>query len=351
MLGWMTVRPSVVAAIAAVVVGCGGSGTYTAPLAAAGATGSDKNPLVDDGVGQLAQASVKFTTGPSDERFDEFSDQNKYTPPAYGGYDEFGGFVYGGDAYGGGMYGGANYANYNPYQWGYGNTVNRQVDYTVQSLADAGAISGTVTWASAPAARTLSSPCGEIDNPSLRLGTHNEAGGAVVYLEQITEGRPLPYGNKPIVVGGLIEKHACALTPAAQVLSPAPATLNIYNDEHRDVVVVKSAKAEPITAKLSPGGFRTVAIGLGVTAISDEAGTLASAYVIAPGHPYFALTDDSGKFKISDVVPGTYKLVVFHPPVITAWRDGKPVSGAPVTITKTIKVTAYGTAKADFVLK
>ena len=346
----------VVAAALAAVTACGGGGGYTATLPPAGASGSDKDGTgtgADDGTGQLAQASVKFTTGPSDDRFDEFADQNKQ--PAYGygygGYDEFGGFVYGGDAYGGGMYGGASYANYNPYQWGYGTTVNRPIDYTVQSLADSGAIAGTVSWSSAPAKTTLASPCGEIENPSLRLGAKNEAGGAIVYLESITEGRPLPYGYKPIVVGGLVEKGDCALSPSAQVLSPAPSTLNIYNDEKRDVMIVKSAKAEAITAKLSPGGFKTVSIALGVTSIADEAGKLAPAYVVAPGHPYFAITDDSGKFRISDVVPGSYKLVVWHPPVITGWRDGKPQFGAAVTQTKTVKVTAYGTAKADFTLK
>jgi hypothetical protein len=208
-----------------------------------------------------------------------------------------------------------------------------------------------VSWASAPAARTLSSPCGEIDNPSLRLGPHNEAGGAVVYLEKVTQGRPMPYGNKPLETGGMVEKTPCVLRPAAQVLSPAPSVISVFNDENREVVVAKNAKAEPVTVKLAPGGFRQVAVGLGITTIADEAGVLAPAHIIAPGHPYFAITDDSGKFKIGDVVPGTYKLVVWHPPVVTSWRDGKPVYGAAVTETRTVKVGSYATAKADVTLK
>jgi hypothetical protein len=340
----------VVAAALAATTACGGGGGYTATLPPAGSTGAEKGIAADDGTGQLAQASVKFTTGPSDERFDEFADANRVPISNYG-YDEFGGYVYGGDEYGGGMYGGTNYANYNPYQWGYGQQVNRQVEYTVGNLADAGAITGTVSWASAPAARTLSSPCGEIANPSLRLGAKNEAGGAIVYLEQVTQGRPLPYGNKPLETGGMVEKTPCALRPAAQVVSPAPTVITVFNDENREVVVAKNAKAEPLSVKLSPGGFKQVAIALGVTTIADESGKLAPAHIVAPGHPYFTITDDSGKFKIGDVVPGTYKLVVWHPPVVTAWRDGKPVYGAAVTVSKTVKVTAYGTTKSDVSLK
>src|SRR5687768_7174358 len=123
----------VVASSLAAVTACGGGGGYTATLPPAGATGAENGIAADDGTGQLAQASVKFTTGPSDERFDEFAD-SRSVPISNYGYDEFGGYIYGGDTYGGGLYGGASYANYNPYQWGYGQPANRTVEYAVQNL-------------------------------------------------------------------------------------------------------------------------------------------------------------------------------------------------------------------------
>jgi hypothetical protein len=343
-------RRALAVAVSGVIAtaGCGGSGAYVAPLAPAGATGADDQPA-DDATGQLAQASVKFTIGPAEEALEEAAATNGY---AGGGYDEYGGYQYGGGMYGGGMYGGESYAGYVPNAVGAYTSINRQVDYTIQSLANAGSIAGTVTWADAPGTRRLSSPCGEIENPTLRLGPRGEVGGAVVYLDGITQGRPLAIGTRPLVIGGTIEKIDCALRPTAQVLSPAPAPVTIHNDARRDVMVVRGpGTTDPVTVQLAPGGHRQVGVVLGVTTVADEAGAVVPAWIVAPGHPYFALTDDRGRFQIGDVVPGTYKLVVWHPPVVTGWRDGKPQYGAPTIVTRTVKVSSYATARADVALK
>ncbi|MBI3604429.1 MAG: carboxypeptidase regulatory-like domain-containing protein [Nitrospirae bacterium] len=41
-------------------------------------------------------------------------------------------------------------------------------------------------------------------------------------------------------------------------------------------------------------------------------------------HPYFAVTDKNGEFKISDIPPGTYK--------VTIWHEGVPIKEKEVTI-------------------
>lgn len=341
------VSPRPVAVIVAGLIACGACGSRGSPgpvLPAAGAT----DPA-DDGVGQLARASVKYMTGKADAKdtLQEFPDDERRG--SMSGYDEYGGYQYGGDSYGG-VYGGQSYASYNPVVTNW-NPVNRQLDYTVHSLTDAGAVAGTVTWTTAPGTRKVSSPCGEIDNPTLRLGAHGEAGGAVVYLEGITKGKSVPIATKPVVVGGTIEKVACAMRPTTQVLAPAPGTATVYNDSTRGVVMQRGPKTDPISIKLAPGGYKQVGVATGVTSFVDEGATLVPAWIVAPGHPYVAMTDDAGRFKISDIVPGTYKLVVWHAPVVTSWRDGKPQFGAPTIVTRTIKVGAYATAKADVALK
>jgi hypothetical protein len=51
-------------------------------------------------------------------------------------------------------------------------------------------------------------------------------------------------------------------------------------------------------------------------------------------HPYFAVVDDDGNYKIDGVPAGQYKLVVWHPTL------GEQ--------TQEVTVAAKGTAKADF---
>ncbi len=44
----------------------------------------------------------------------------------------------------------------------------------------------------------------------------------------------------------------------------------------------------------------------------DAGHTWMSAYIWVSKHPYYAVTDKSGKFEIADVPPGTYKLKAWH---------------------------------------
>lgn len=334
-------------------VACGGGGARTSALPPAGATGEHGAP--DDGVGLLARASVKFTTGPADDRLNTFTDEA--VPTGYIGYDDYGGFQYGGGLYGGGLYGGTSYASYNPQiSW---TSVTRGPTYEIKSLGDAGAITGTVTWSKAPGARLVSSPCGEIDNPTLRLGAKNEAGGAIVYLAEPKAGRPLSTALHALAVGGTVEVQACAMRPTAQVMSPTPAPVTVYGGDKRMTATARRTSieeaarrttTEAVALELAAGGYDQVGVDVGITTIADKAGALVPAWIIAPGHPYFAITDDAGRFQIGDVVPGTYKLVVWHPPVVTGWRDGKPQFGEPVVVSRTVRVGAYATARADVAL-
>ena len=57
-------------------------------------------------------------------------------------------------------------------------------------------------------------------------------------------------------------------------------------------------------------------------------------YLVVSPTPYFAVTDESGNYKIKDVPDGSYKLVV--------WHEGAKSQSVPVTVS--------GGGKADFTL-
>ncbi len=74
---------------------------------------------------------------------------------------------------------------------------------------------------------------------------------------------------------------------------------------------------------------------------TDNDADPATAWVVVAKHPYYAITDDDGKFRLDRVPPGSYTLVVWHAPVITGFRsDGTPKLTKPFVSKKTIKVTA-----------
>lgn len=62
-----------------------------------------------------------------------------------------------------------------------------------------------------------------------------------------------------------------------------------------------------------------------------------SAFILVFNHPFFAVTDAAGHYRIENVPPGTYTLV--------AWNEGVTTDSRPVT------VGDAGATEADFLLR
>ena len=78
-------------------------------------------------------------------------------------------------------------------------------------------------------------------------------------------------------------------------------------------------------------------------------------------HPYYAVTDESGKFELTDVPPGEYELVAWHEgwtllrqegaiDVLTQRKIQRPVFSDPKTWEKKVEVRASDTAVVGFTI-
>lgn len=318
----MTLRAVVVIALGAIA--CGRS--QHAPLANAG----DER---DDGAGDLARASVRLQTSAPDAPSASSSSGDRF---AEARAMRYGGELYGGDPYGGAggfggdPYGGAGYANWRMPQWSY-NVPNRMPRYNVATELP-GAIEGTVTWNGQLPPKS-SSACGPIDNPTLRVSRDKAVRGVVVYIEKITIGRATPYYSRPASVGGMLAKRGCALVPAAQIVAPLPGSIAIHGDTQRTKL-----RIDRRTYDLQEAGLVQVEVKAGVTRVDSDDGTLASAWVLALDTPYYAITDDAGRFRLDELAPGSYEVTFWQPPIATASRDGTWSYGAPIVVKRTVKV-------------
>lgn len=293
-----------------------------------GKLGSDK----DEGAGDLARASLELRT-PEETGDRAFRDGTSHRSRGYGyGY---GGDAYGGNPYGGDPYGGTSYANWRAPQWNY-TTPNRTPRYQV-SVGLRGSIEGVVTWTGQvpPALKTA---CGVIDNPTAHVSSDKRVRGAIVYIEKVQVGRVIPYYSRPINVGGVLAKHGCALGPAAQILTPLPGSVTINGDPQRTRIRVTPPGGETKLYDLQEGGFVQAEIKLGVTKVDSEDGKLAPAWVIGLDTPYYAITDDDGRYRIDELAPGTYEVTFWQPPVASLAREGTWSYGAPIVVKRSIKV-------------
>lgn len=324
---------------------CGG--VHTKPLTKAG----DEN---DEGAGVLANASLHLRTGSGgdEEGFADDSERTARTttainPYLYGG-EMYGGDAYGGDPYGGFAYGGTGYANWVPPQWQY-SPHNRVPEYQVVPNLHA-AIEGMVTWVGPPPGK-VASPCGGlIDNPTLHVGTDKAARGVVVYIASVLEGRDVPYYTRPVSVGGVVAKRGCSLVPAITVISPLPGAISIHGDGSRaSVRVVPDGGAKATVRELQEGGLVQVEATPGVTRIDADDGKLSPAWVIGTDTPYYAVTDDAGRYRIDELAPGTYDVTFWQPPVASVTANGTWSYGPPIVVHRSVRV-GTGTAQLSVAL-
>jgi hypothetical protein len=322
--------------LAVAAVACGGS--QRGPLAKAGDT-------LDEGGGELARQSISLSIGDDGSEVAQ-AQANAARRNGYGG-DFYGGLAYGGSAYGGDPYGGASYAGWTVPQWSF-STPNRVPHYNVGATL-VGALEGRVTWAGAPPPK-LATACGSIENPTIRVGADKSVRGVIVYIEKVSVGRQLPYYSRPAAVGGVVAKRGCALVPAAQIVTPLPASLSIHGDTARTRLRVTPTGIAAKSYDLQEGGLVEVEAKSGITRIDSEDGKLVAAWVLAIDSPYYSMTDDGGRFRIDDLAPGSYDVTFWAAPLATATADGAIGYGAPTVVHRTVKVGGPVAAHLDLAL-
>jgi hypothetical protein len=290
--------------------------------------GSDK----DDGYGDLAQKSAHLFLGDgSDAPLAPL--HHRARPDAYGG-DPYGGAAYAGDD---------DPDPDDAFDLADAPTA-APLRYTPE-VGLTGAIEGTVTWRG-PLPPPLTTACGAI--PGMRVVPSRAVGGVLVYIEHVDVGRTLPTLGRPISIGGIIAKRGCALGPAVQILTPLPADLTIHGDATETRLRV-TLPGGPRVLDLQPAGRLVLPAQPGVTRIEADDGSLAAAWVVASDTPYYAITDDRGRFRIDELAAGTYDVTFWRPPLATL-TGGKLVYGAPAIVHRSVRVAPTRPAHLDLAL-
>lgn len=298
--------------------------------------GSDR----DEGHGMLARASAKMLTSDEDESAALPERRVRVIEDDYEVGAEYGGAEYGVPDQ---AFGGASYASYTVPPWPY-PSVSRMPTYSYrQDLR--GAIEGTVSWRGATP--TLTTACGAIT--PVRTGPGGSLGGAVVYIDNVTVGRTPLHATgemRPITVGGVIVKRGCSFAPSAQLVTPVPAQVTIHGDRKPSKVVAWMPQGPKRASELQEGGRIALPMKAGTLKVESEDGTLGAAFVLGLETPAYTITDDSGRFRIDELAPGTYQVVVWFPPV-PALVNGRLVYGEPTLVKRPVRVDGNRATRID----
>lgn len=211
-----------------------------------------------------------------------------------------------------------------------------------------GAIEGTVRWHGPPPAPVVTA-CGQIAHPSVRVAASRAVGGVLVYLEHVELGRALPSYGRPAGVGGVVAKRGCTLAPTLQIVAPLPAAIAIHGDT-RDAALRVTTPGGAQSFALQPAGRIRLRAQPGVTRVEADDGTLGAAWIVAADTPYYAITDDSGRFRIDELAAGSYD-VTFWRPALPRVVGGALVYGPPVITRRTVTVDPARPARLDVALE
>ncbi len=167
---------------------------------------------------------------------------------------------------------------------------------------------------------------------SLLVGPNKGLKNAVVSITNISKGKPMDTSKITLMQKG------CDYIPHV-LLVPAGATVDITNDDgilhNIHTYSKKNApvnRAQPKFKKVMQETFKDPE----TFQMKCDAHNWMQGWVVVEDTPYYALTDEQGNYKLTDVPPGEYEVKVWHE------KLGEK--------TEKVTVAAGGTASANFEL-
>jgi hypothetical protein len=244
-----------------------------------------------------------------------------------------------------------------------------QGDYKVISVSDGGIISGTVKW-SGPSPQELEFPitkdpqiC-EHDGQKtaslerLIVGPEGGVANTIVYLKNISAGKALELPEQR----RHLDQRQCRYVPHI-LLVPQNAELEMQSSDATLHTVHMDGAASynlpfPFTNKVSARTMSTPGL---VNLRCNGGHVWMNAEMMVVSHPYYAVTDESGRFEFTSVPPGTYQIVAWHEGWGLAGKEQthdvfsertmqRPIFTEPKLWGKSITVHANQPSKIDFVI-
>jgi plastocyanin len=186
--------------------------------------------------------------------------------------------------------------------------------YETIDVKNGGIVVGVVSYdGPRPAVRTLSvtkdqEVCGtqKVD-PSLVVSQDNKLADAIVSIA-VTRGKPMAEGSAEL------DQKGCQYAPHV-LLVPSGATIKVLNGDGILHNVHTYGRANPPVNIAQPSFKKEVSIQLDeVESVPVKCDTheWMSGVIVVADHPYYAKTDASGSFRLTDVPPGEHVVKVWH---------------------------------------
>lgn len=244
-----------------------------------------------------------------------------------------------------------------------------QDSYKVITVTDGGTISGSVKWSGA-VPHALAYPITkdpQICDPAshktadlerLVIGPEGGVANTIVYLKNITTGKALALPEQR----QHLNQVQCHYVPHI-LLVPQNSSLEMVSSDatlhtiHMDGAATFNLPfpfpGRPTTRTMPTAGLVNLRCNGGHVWMNAE--------MMVVSHPYYAVTDESGRFELTEVPAGTYEVVAWHEgwelvgkehafDVLTERSVERPVFSQPRTWERSVTVSPNQTSNVNFVL-
>jgi len=195
---------------------------------------------------------------------------------------------------------------------------------------------------------------GSVAAPAVEMAPTGGVIGAVVWLDDIQRGKPLPGADAPAAE---VAFDGCVLRPRTVIVSGPSGKLAVRNDDPvRHVATLRfrgagwldtGSEAERTVAEwpmpLAGQRFEKSFAQFGLVDVSGDLAPAPHALAVVARHPYFAVTDADGRYRLADVPPGKYQVRAWYPAI-----DG--TKEHELTALGSAEVVAEGGAEVNLVL-
>ncbi|APG87954.1 lipoprotein (plasmid) [Sinorhizobium americanum CCGM7] len=209
------------------------------------------------------------------------------------------------------------------------------LSYEVSAVSGGGSIEGVVVYrGSVPTQKIIPTKdvevCGQPrEEPLIRVGPNQAVESAVVYLVEVASGKDWPAAGKTPE----LDNEKCRFVPEVQVI--APGALEVVNS---DPVLHNThgfyGKRTAFNLAL-PNKDQRIPVDLprpGTVRVDCDAHGWMEGWVYVVDNPYYAVTGPDGKFSITDIPAGEYKLVAVQSFIGPIEMPVSVVSGKATTL-------------------
>lgn len=157
---------------------------------------------------------------------------------------------------------------------------------------------------------------GTVPSPRLSVGPEGGLADTIVYLRDIAAGKPL----SDLKAAMTLDQVGCLYKPFVQVARYKEYLTLINSDPvNHNVHARLEGARDPFNNAMPNSNWpkkQTIQKRMtrsGILAVSCDVHLWMNAYVWVVRHPYYAVTGTDGTFELTDVPPGTYEVLAWHP--------------------------------------